>query len=701
MITQNQVLPLNKNSMGLASPSSHGSGLPQRRTYMITDFISNFDQVSRVDLNIEYNTADRFQRFLRSFHILNPSIWFMLILLGFLSALGGFVVDFLSEKLIETRRLISSTDSSFLNFSIWLIYGLSFSAIAAACGKWISPEAEGSGIPEMKTILAGVHLYKYLSFPTLLAKIVGLISATAGGLSIGREGPFVHISGIIAHKLCKLSIFRHLQENETLYNQILAASVAAGIAATFGAPIGGVLFSIEATATYYLVSNLWKGVFCAIWCVVFYTMLHNTHITDLIYLTNFEPMTFDWNIFLFALLGIVCGITGALYVWLASKLYYMRKYSVIPAIHHRFRYTLLVATLCALISYSATFLQLNDKEVINAMFMSDNMNEETAPIWQEPNLGFNLFIYTLIKIVLTALSISCPIPCGTFVPVFTAGASLGRLFGYLADLIFGTKHVGVFALVGAAALTSSVSHTLSVAVIVFELTGQIHYMIPMIVGVLFSYAFGNAFSMSIYDLLLNIKGLPYLPNLKPSELYNFKARDVMNTQIPILKMRCTLYDLYKITLENEQLKMTKIPIVDEANKLIAELNMSEIKKYVSHNLPESSLNGFKSAKPEVARLISPTFNNLKSRRELGIEMTSPLDSPPDEMDDTSIELWKKEVQIDKEHISIDTAPLSIPDDTPLAKVHFLFIMLGLMQVYVTNKGELMGVITRDSFIEHK
>ena len=119
MITQNQVLPLNKNSMGLASPSSHGSGLPQRRTYMITDFISNFDQVSRVDLNIEYNTADRFQRFLRSFHILNPSIWFMLILLGFLSALGGFVVDFLSEKLIETRRLISSTDSSFLNFSIF------------------------------------------------------------------------------------------------------------------------------------------------------------------------------------------------------------------------------------------------------------------------------------------------------------------------------------------------------------------------------------------------------------------------------------------------------------------------------------------------------------------------------------------------------------------------------------------------------
>jgi H+/Cl- antiporter ClcA len=42
---------------------------------------------------------------------------------------------------------------------------------------------------------------------------------------------------------------------------MLAAAVAAGVTATFGAPIGGVLFSIEVTSTYYFVSNLWKAFF--------------------------------------------------------------------------------------------------------------------------------------------------------------------------------------------------------------------------------------------------------------------------------------------------------------------------------------------------------------------------------------------------------------------------------------------------------
>lgn len=80
-------------------------------------------------------------------------------------------------------------------------------------------------------------------------------------------------------------------------------------------------------------------------------------------------------------------------------------------------------------------------------------------------------IYSILKFVLTSISISCPIPCGVFTPIFTCGATIGRFFGHMVDVIFGTEHVGVFAVVGAAALTSSVTHTISVAIIVFELTG--------------------------------------------------------------------------------------------------------------------------------------------------------------------------------------------------------------------------------------
>lgn len=64
-----------------------------------------------------------------------------------------------------------------------------------------------------------------------------------------------------------LPIFRAIKRNESLRRQMLAAAVAAGVTAVLGAPVGGVLFSIEVTATYFMVSNLWRGFVCSVCCV--------------------------------------------------------------------------------------------------------------------------------------------------------------------------------------------------------------------------------------------------------------------------------------------------------------------------------------------------------------------------------------------------------------------------------------------------
>jgi len=63
--------------------------------------------------------------------------------------------------------------------------------------------------------------------------------------------------------LSKFKVFKDIATDNILKRQMLAASVAAGVTATFNAPIGGVLFSIEVTTTYYLVNDLWKAFFCA------------------------------------------------------------------------------------------------------------------------------------------------------------------------------------------------------------------------------------------------------------------------------------------------------------------------------------------------------------------------------------------------------------------------------------------------------
>ena len=103
----------------------------------------------------------------------------------------------------------------------------------------------------MKLILKGIALKEYLSFRTLISKIVGLMFASSSGLPIGKEGPFVHISSIITEQLLRhVPIFSGIKFNEARRLETLGAACAVGVASDFGAPIGGVLFSIEVTSTY-------------------------------------------------------------------------------------------------------------------------------------------------------------------------------------------------------------------------------------------------------------------------------------------------------------------------------------------------------------------------------------------------------------------------------------------------------------------
>ncbi|KFM68104.1 Chloride channel protein 2, partial [Stegodyphus mimosarum] len=79
-----------------------------------------------------------------------------------------------------------------------------------------APQAIGSGIPEMKTILRGVVLKEYLSFRTLISKVIGLTCTLGSGMPLGKEGPFVHISSILATILSKLvTSFKGIHENES------------------------------------------------------------------------------------------------------------------------------------------------------------------------------------------------------------------------------------------------------------------------------------------------------------------------------------------------------------------------------------------------------------------------------------------------------------------------------------------------------
>ena len=118
-----------------------------------------------------------------------------------------------------------------------------FALTSASLVKSFAPYAAGSGISEIKCIIAGFVMKGFLGFWTLLIKSICLPLAIASGLSVGKEGPSVHYAVCTGNVISKF--FYKYKRNAAKTREILSACAAAGVAVAFGSPIGGVLFSLE------------------------------------------------------------------------------------------------------------------------------------------------------------------------------------------------------------------------------------------------------------------------------------------------------------------------------------------------------------------------------------------------------------------------------------------------------------------------
>lgn len=127
---------------------------------------------------------------------------------------------------------------------------------------------------------------------------------------------------------------------------------------------------------------------------------------------------------------------------------------------------------------------------------------------------------------------------------------------------------GGYSTVGAAAFSGAVTHTISTSVIVFELTGQITYVIPILIAVLVSNAVASLLAPSIYDSIILIKKLPYLPDLLPSSsgMYNIYVEDFMVRDVKYIFHSMTYERLKQVLKENRHLR--SFPLVDNPDSMI-------------------------------------------------------------------------------------------------------------------------------------
>eukprot|EP00798_Chlamydomonas_sp_ICE-L_P018730 gene18730-25261_t len=175
-------------------------------------------------------------------------------------------------------------------YLVFISFAALYGAVAGFCGSFLSKQAAGSGIPEIKVYLNGIHVRGLLTIRTLIAKAFGVSFSIASGLFVGKEGPFIHVGAILGGGVAGMgsqsltrwtngrvraklrSKFGGYFRNPVDHRDYVAAGTAAGVSTAFGAPISGVLFAVEQGASFFNLRMLWHTVVAAA-VALFFTVL--------------------------------------------------------------------------------------------------------------------------------------------------------------------------------------------------------------------------------------------------------------------------------------------------------------------------------------------------------------------------------------------------------------------------------------------
>lgn len=276
--------------------------------------------------------------------------------------------------------------------------------------------AAGSGVAEVRVILSGFVLHGFLGARTLIVKMVALILSVASGMSLGKEGPYVHMAACVGNILCR--IFSKYDRNDGKRREVISAAAAAGVAVAFGAPLGGVLFGLEEVSYFFPAKTLFRTFFCCIVAALSLKFL-NPYGTHKIVMFEVRYLV-DWEYFelvSFIFVGVIGGALGALFIK-ASK-YWAQSFRKIKLIKkHPLLEVLLVALVTGLMSYWNSLTKLPVAELLlNLASPCEGSNidwEERAlcpgSIDEIPPILSHLFVALLIKGFLTVITfgiVSC------------------------------------------------------------------------------------------------------------------------------------------------------------------------------------------------------------------------------------------------------------------------------------------------------
>ncbi|MDK9706042.1 MAG: chloride channel protein [Desulforhopalus sp.] len=489
---------------------------------------------------------------------------------------------------------ITGLASVFFVKLIFAIQDLSFGSISEALpflGKWIyvlvpilggllvgplilfAQEAKGHGVPEVMQalILRGGRIRARVA----VAKIAASSLCIGTGGSAGREGPIIQIGAALGSTMGQVL---HLSD-ERIRN-LVACGAAAGIAATFNAPIAGVAFAIEVLMCGLQMRAFGNVVIAAVAASVVSRNLVGFKFA-------FQVPAYSLNSSLEIVLYLILGLTAAL-----IGIMFIRMLNLAENVFDRWKFPQLFkpavgGLLLGLVGLAymhlpgLTFPAGSGAHsgaldvAIPHMYGSGFPSIQAAiqghtPLWI-------LVVLIFLKPLATSLTLGSGNSGGVFAPSLFTGAMLGGAMGHLFNWWFPAigLNTGAFALVGMAALFSATARApLTAMLIVFEMSNDYFMILPlMVAGVSASYFSQWLHPESIYTLKLAKRGVRFVEGRDMDIMQGVKVSEVMRSKPVTIQKDASFSELMGLFQETNLLGF---PVLADNHKLWGIITLQDV-----------------------------------------------------------------------------------------------------------------------------
>jgi len=591
-----------------------------------------------------------------------------------------------------------------VEFIFFVIYATVFAACAAVLTKSYSTYANHSGIPEIKTMLGGYVIKDFLGPWTLITKSLGVCLSVGSGLWLGKEGPLVHLACCCANLAMKP--FDSLNTNEARKREVLSAAAASGISVAFGAPIGGVLFSLEQLSYYFPDKTMWQSFVCAMIAAVTLQALDTLHTGKIVlYQVRYTTGWHGFELFPFAILGVIGGLFGGLFVKLnmfvarlrRSDMYILRKRPVLEVV--------IAAFIVALINFPNIFMRAQLSELVYYLFAECSTigNNDIFGLCKATLAGSLSMVSLLLTAaglgtILAAITFGLPVPAGIILPSLAIGALYGRALGVIVELIH--KHhptsivfaaceadvpcitPGTYAIVGAAsALAGTTRLTVSIVVIMFELTGALTYVLPIMIAVMLAKWIGDVFgSSSIYDSWIQLNEYPHVDNKSDAAAPQVPVTNIMTKVEEITYIDATR--LHSVEDLRNLLRTTSFrgfPVLRLQGRATSECSVPSEQKHAANVLLGYISRVDLSYALDHANKVGGVSGASPSARMRCYFMHPNDDNPAPSID---LRPW------------MDQTPITLHADSSLQLAVSMFQKVGLRYLLLVDRGSMKGLLTK-------